>query len=403
MRWMTLLPMLAAVAAAGCVEPPKPAATPQSAPPEATPPAKSDRPPVPDEGDPVVRAAELSAQRVAALEEAIDDALTAVADDLQLLTAGDHGALDLTAEKLLAVVRPLRQSGTRIVERYPKVKADLAGIAKAAGHVKVGYGRARELYLEKAKAESGTIRERYETLAELCDTFARTNDERAAKYAAFAKELSQAVAKVERHVAFLADFETFLALNPAAKGAKDRDEFLSALNTFTQQTLRLGDALRQFRDRVRSGAVSRRLQAEHDRAIAAPIPAPRLVAAVPPETAPRPKEPEVAPVPAPPPAPIREAVPAPPPPVAKVPAPPAVVRETKASPVAPVRPSVVTAAGPPPPRVVPVTVTRCVPVLVPVACCQVQRGLLGRVRTVVTTRYEWRSQSVTETRYLACH
>lgn len=418
MRWMQTLKatLLAAAALApvGCVEvepkttptdKPPPANRQADPPPDKPPPLKKAERPPPDDTDPVVTAAELSARRLADYEERIDDGLTALTADLAALSGADVRAVDLTAEKLLAVVQQLRASGERILDRYPQVKGDLAGIGKANAGVKVGYTRAREVYREKADLESGDLKDRYLTLSDLCDAFLRTADERTTQYAAFAKDLDKAVAKVERHVAFLKDFEAFLKINPGTQGAKERAEFLGTLAKFAEQVIRFGDVLKQFRDKVRDGAVSMKLRAEHDKAVAAAR-AEREAA----EAAAR-AEPERA---ATPPAavaaraepdgkPAGEGSPAAKPTATEASSTSATTTPSNVSnPVStPVNVPVATPC-PTPVRFVPVVVTRCVPTLVPVTYLSTHRGPCG-CRTAAVTRYEWRNRLVTETRYATAH
>lgn len=408
MRWQhplaaTLL-AAAALAPVGCVEAePKtkptdkpPAEARKADPPADKPPPKADRPPPPEDADPVVTAAELSARRLADYEERIDAGLTAMTADVAALSGGDVRAVDLTAEKLLALVQELRASGERIVARYPQVKADLAGIGKANAGVKVGYGRAREVYREKAELETGELKERYLALADLCDAFLRTADERAAGYAAFARDLDKAAATVERHVAFLKDFEAFLKLHPGTRGAKERQEFVGSLSKFAEQVVRFGDVLRLFRDKVRDGAVSHKLRAEHEKAVAARAEREKAeaIARAERERAADPPPAAVA---------TRTGAGAKPntdggPPAA------AETRTASASPVPPApavaQVSAVVSPCPPcpPARWVPVVDTRCVPTLVPVTYLSTHRGPCG-CQTVAVTRYEWRNRLVTETRY----
>jgi hypothetical protein len=405
MRWIQTLKaaLLAAAALApvGCVEL-EPKTKPTDKPPPATqqddppadkppPPKKAERPP-PDDTDPVVTAAELSARRLADYEERIDAGLTALTADLAALSGADVRAVDLTAEKLLAVVQQLRASGERILDRYPQVKGDLAGIGKANAGVKVGYTRAREVYLEKADLEGGDLKDRYLTLADLCDAFVRTADERTAQYAAFAKDLDKAVAKVERHVAFLKDFEAFLKINPGTQGAKERADFLGTLAKFAEQVIRFGDVLKQFRDQVRDGAVSMKLRAEHDKAVAAARA--ECEAA---EAAARAEQDRSA-------AAARSEPDGKPsgegPPAAKpMPTEPLATSATTTPPSVstPVNVPVATPC-PTPVRFVPVVTTRCVPTLVPVTDLSTHHGPCG-CRTVAVTRYEWRTRLVTETCY----
>lgn len=397
MRWTQALLAVIALTPLGCVEQPMtakpsdpPAAEKQPPPPTPTTPKRASQPPAPDDTDPVVKAAQLSGERVAQYEERIDEALSAVAADLETLSGTDFRAVDQTAEKLLTTVQLLRGSGERILERYPKVKADLAGIVKANAGVKVGYGRARELYREKAEAESGDLKDRYLALADLCDAFLGTSDERTAQYAAFAKDLERAIAKVERHVLFLADFEAFLKLHPPTHGAKERADFLTSLNAFAEQVLKFGDVLRTFRDKVRAGAVSLKLRGEHEKALAAARAEREKVVAAKATDGAKEAAKETS--------------------KAESEARDRTVKDTAGAPKAAVaadtRPGVECAtevASPRPVRFVPVIVTRCVSTLVPVTYISTHRGPCG-CQPVAVTRYEWRNRLVTETHYATvCH
>jgi hypothetical protein len=264
------------------------------------------------------------------------------------------------------------------------VKADLAGIVKANAGVKVGYGRARELYREKAEAETGDLKDRYLALADLCDAFLGTSDERTAQYAAFAKDLDKAVAKVDRHVRFLADFEAFLKLHPPTHGAKERADFLATLNAFAEQVLKFGEVLRTFRDKARAGAVSMKLRAEHETAqAAAHAEREKAVAAkqaddtkdtakAESDTRDRPASDTA------------EATKSDSPTAVAAGKPTAAIVPTDTTPVSCV-------------RYVPVVTTRCVHTLVPVVSVHSSHGLIGCCRTVTTTHYEWRHHLVTET------
>lgn len=292
-------------------------------------------------------------------------------DDLRGLLAAprpDPDSVRQSAAELVRVTKDLRVLTRQASDTLAALGESSQQLARSLKHLGASYRAAADLYRRKAR-DYGEPRLRNQLLAFADDleAVAKSVPDRQAALREFQAKLPPLRAKAKEAAQFLDDAAQFLATHPAT-GPDQRARYAGEFESFAVTFSEWLRTLDEVRTKLRGQAISQAVRDAHQKEVDAKAAETDRRAALVTEIAEQVAKPD------------RSSNSA-----ATDPASPPVREPVPATPVVP---------GPTVVATVPTVVTRCV--LVPVTCYHTQPDRFGRCVTVATTRYQWRTQLVSE-------
>ena len=209
--------------------------------------------------DPLIAGAIQTRQSFADQEELLLERL----DELRFLLASakaDPVRIRQSVDEFLALAREIRRVVIKASDSLASLDTATNDLARSMRHLGLSYRSAAGLFREKARDYSTKkLRDQLNGFADDYEAIAKTIPERIAALEAFQKTLPKWKIKVREANAFLDDTVLFLSSHPGI-GADPRERYSAQFESFVSTFSDLIRTLEEFREVLRSRAISKVIQ-----------------------------------------------------------------------------------------------------------------------------------------------
>jgi hypothetical protein len=206
--------------------------------------------------DTAVRLAQLGKEQVEAREKKLDEALKALAKNIEAMGPGRFDAEKLVIDDLKKVVPALRRQAKQLLAAHAAYTKNSALMPKTYAAAAQAFRDASAVYARyQGEEDLPELKEEYGHLAEAARKLSGLMDKRATEQALRDREIAATLRFVERYAIFLERLEAFIALYPDVGPAADAERYAAQLRSFMERFNALLKSLQQWRAKLDAEAV----------------------------------------------------------------------------------------------------------------------------------------------------